>query len=213
MGVEISEIHGYDVDDNVNDEKKKYDNDEEDMDSEEDLQEVCVTGGDKRREIYKTKHKSDIIVDCIGHLRVTYHHTIGGGCAIGTGTIFHVDGTKCFILTCAHNIRTRVYHCTKDQCVGKMLQRKNCSRCGSNVVKKKELYKAVKVEFIRWGTTKATFGNHEDAYDCDMNGFLVDDDEYAKYPHIKSGYDIAILVINNKKAADFYRDKCKKIFL
>eukprot|EP01084_Bolivina_argentea_P202678 346254_1 len=108
MGVEISEIHGYETCDN--EEKKKYDSEEEDSD-EEDLQEVCVTGGDKRIEIYETNHKNDAVVQCIGHLRITYHHSIGGGLAIGTGTIFHVEGNKCFILTCAHNIRTKIYHC------------------------------------------------------------------------------------------------------
>eukprot|EP01084_Bolivina_argentea_P266267 451571_1 len=46
-----------------------------------------------------------------------------------------------------------------------------------------------------------------------MKQILINDAEYETYPHIKSGYDIAILTINNKKAADYYRNKCEKIFL
>eukprot|EP01084_Bolivina_argentea_P202676 346251_1 len=142
MGIEISDIHGHEIED---DEEKKSNNDEAEDSDDEDLQEVCVTGGDKRIEIYETKHKTDAIVQCIGHLRITYHHSISGGYAVGTGTIFHVEQNKCFILTCAHNILTKVYHCTKDKCKGKMLSNNNCNRCGSKVMKKKELFKAVRV--------------------------------------------------------------------
>eukprot|EP01084_Bolivina_argentea_P202677 346253_1 len=144
MGIEISDIHGHDQKIDDNDGKKEY-VDEEENSEDDDLQEVCVTGGDKRIEIYETNHKNDAVVQCIGHLRITYHHSIGGGYAIGTGTIFHVEGNKCFILTCAHNIRTKIYHCIKDKCKGKMLSNNNCNRCGSKVMKKKELFKAVRV--------------------------------------------------------------------
>eukprot|EP01084_Bolivina_argentea_P032571 60272_1 len=191
----------------------KVDNEEVKDEDDDDIQEVCVSGGDKRLVIYKTKHKNDVIVQCIGQLRINYGADVGGGYAIGTGTIFHVDGSKCFVLTCAHNIRMKMYHCINNKCQGKMLYKKACHKCGSNVIKKQDLYKAVGATFVRWGIAKATFGDHEDEYDCDMDECFINDKEYYKYPHPKSGHDIAILFINDKTAADYYRDRCKKIFL
>eukprot|EP01084_Bolivina_argentea_P280800 480268_1 len=181
------------------DEKKHihYDIEEHEDD---DIEEVCVSGGDKRLEIYNTKHKKDIIISCIGHLRINYGN-VGGGYSIGTGTIFHVKDNKCFLLTCAHNIRTKLYHCTNNQCKGKMLSKTPCNRCGSPVIKKNDLFKATGVTFVRWAVSKETFGDHEDEYDCDMNECIINDTEYYKYPHVKSGNDIAILVINDKKCA------------
>eukprot|EP01084_Bolivina_argentea_P107505 192210_1 len=93
------------------DEKKTHYDSEED----EDIAEVCVTGGDKRREIYNTKYKNDIIIKCIGQLLINYAG-VGGGYSIGTGTIFHVEGNKSFVLTCAHNIYTKLWLCTTSQC-------------------------------------------------------------------------------------------------
>eukprot|EP01084_Bolivina_argentea_P170468 295397_1 len=171
---------------NETDEKKVDYNSEDDEYS--DIEEVCVSGGDKRLEIYETKHKNDIIVQCIGNLRINYSG-VGGGYSIGTGTVFHVDGNKVFIMTCAHNIRMKLYHCTNtnSQCKGKMLYNKPCNRCGHNVIKKPELFKANGVTFIRRGITKQTFGDHENEYDCDMNECFINDNEYKKYPHPKSG--------------------------
>eukprot|EP01084_Bolivina_argentea_P017451 32589_1 len=179
----------------------------------DDVQEVCVTGHDKRLPIYETAHKNDCIIQCIGQLRISYHQSIGGGYKIGTGTIFHVQDDKCLVLTCAHNIRTTIYHCIKNNCQGKMLSNKPCNKCNGAVSKRDKLEKAVRVTFIRRGIKKDTFGNHETEYECDMKQCIIDDKKYSKCPHPTSGNDIAILVINNKTAADYYHNKCKNIFL
>eukprot|EP01084_Bolivina_argentea_P026179 48628_1 len=189
------------------DEKKQYQYDDDD------IAEVCVTGDDKRLPIHETRNKNHAFVECIGQLRTYYHHSIGGGIAIGTGTIFHVQGNKCLILTCGHNIRTKIYNCSNKYCKGKMLTNtKGCNKCGNGVVKGKNLYEAVRVTFIRRFITTAKFGEHDDEYECDMKQCIIDE-QYSKCPHPKSGNDIAILVIDNKKAADYYRNKCKNIFL
>eukprot|EP01084_Bolivina_argentea_P256065 430992_1 len=208
----------HNIQDDIKDEIKYDIQDDSNANSQEefiydDIQEVCVTGGDKRLQIYNTGRKKDAIIQCIGQLRTTYHYSIGGGYGTGTGTIFHVMGNQCFILTCAHNIRTNVYYCRQNQCGGKMLYKTNCNKCGGQVVKKYQLHNAVRVTFVRRSITKGTFGEHEEEYECDMSKCVINDKQYSKHPHPTSGFDIAILVINDKQAADYYRDKCQNIFL
>eukprot|EP01084_Bolivina_argentea_P304838 526550_1 len=115
---------------------QKHYEEEDKSDDEDDFIEVCVTGGDKRLQIYNTGCKKDAIIHCIGNIRVTYHHTIKGGYSLGTGTIFHVEDNKCLVLTCGHNIRTKAYHCIDNQCCGKMLQKSKCYKCGLKMIKK-----------------------------------------------------------------------------
>eukprot|EP01084_Bolivina_argentea_P242237 406438_1 len=201
MGIEYSEFA---------DEKIQYNGVDED-----DIAEVCVTGQDGNRlAIYETSNKDDAIVQCIGNLRIYYDGDIKGGHLIGTGTVFHVEGDNCFVLTCAHNIRlTKVYHCQKQNCDGKRLTDSKCHICGSFMVKKQQVLKAIRVTFVRWGITKKSRGDHEDEYECDMKQCIINDNEYLSYPHPTSGNDIAILIIyNNKKAANYYRDIYKNIF-
>eukprot|EP01084_Bolivina_argentea_P017449 32584_1 len=189
-----------------NENSRELSDEEKELDD-EDIAECCVTGDDKRIEIYKTNHKNDAIVQCIGHLRVYYHHSIQGGYMIGTGTIFHVQGNKSLILTAAHNIRAKIYHCKKRNCNGKILSNTKCPKCRGPLIKKQKLHKAVRVTFVRWGITRNTFSHHEAEYECDMEQCIINDEEYSKYPHPMSGNDIAILVINNTKAANYYRKK------
>eukprot|EP01084_Bolivina_argentea_P290842 499715_1 len=199
--------HGY----SSHDEKQQYEDD--------DIAEVCVTGKDQRLKVCETKNQHDAITKCIGLLRVYYDkQTIESANVIGTGTIFHVDGNKCLVLTCAHNVRASVYQCENENCNVniKMLiktQNNKCTKCNDSLVKDNQLHKAVRVTFVRRVISVNKFGTFQDEYECDMTQLIINDAEYSKCAHPTSGNDIAILVINDKKAADYYRDKCEKIFL
>eukprot|EP01084_Bolivina_argentea_P279179 477258_1 len=174
--------------------KNKSQQDEYDHDD-DDFEEVCVTGnGDKRLAIYETANKNDVIIGCIGHLRVTYDDSIDGGYVIGTGTIFHVEDSKCLVLTCSHNIRRKIYHCKNTNCKGRLLTDGKCKICNGPVVRKQQLHRAVRGTFVRWGVTKHTSCYHEAEYECDMKQCIINDEEYSKYPHPASGNDFAILV-------------------
>eukprot|EP01084_Bolivina_argentea_P004254 8089_1 len=206
MGAQISDIHGYDVQNN--DEKtNEYTVDN----SEEDMEEVSVTGGDKRLKIFQTQCKDHAIIQCIGQLRITYNGV--RTYTIGTGTIFHVEQNKCFVLTCAHNIFAHLYVCTNDKCKRKYLRNESCKDCQNSVQKSKKLSEATRVEFVRRDITKANFGDYIIGYDCKLSESFIKSKEYSAYPHIKSGNDIAILVINNTEAVNYYKDKCSDIFL
>eukprot|EP01084_Bolivina_argentea_P290844 499717_1 len=80
--------------------------------------------------------------------------TIESKIVIGTGTIFHVDGNKCLVLTCAHNVRASVYQCENENCnVNIKLLTKapnnECTTCNDNLVKDNQLHKPVRVTFVR----------------------------------------------------------------
>eukprot|EP01084_Bolivina_argentea_P037889 70063_1 len=73
--------HAENNSDETDEKKTDYDLEE---DEHEDLEEVCVSGGSKRLEIYDTGQKNDIIVQCIGQLRGSITG-VGGGYILGTG--------------------------------------------------------------------------------------------------------------------------------
>eukprot|EP01084_Bolivina_argentea_P041664 76903_1 len=180
----------------------------------EDVAEILVTGGDKRDPIYDTREKQSAIISCIGQIK-TYYPNVGGGYTIGTGTLVHVIGDRCFVLTCAHNIRTNVYQCQTSTCNRKMLSNNSrCDRCGGKQFKReKRLHKADRVVFVRRSIDQASFGKHEDDYECEMDHIYINDYAYENWPHPKSGQDIAILLIDDKKAAQYYKNKCQNIVL
>eukprot|EP01084_Bolivina_argentea_P242239 406441_1 len=186
-------------------------------DNDDTVSEVCVTGGDGRRRcIYNTGRKNDIVIKCIGELRITYHQDIiGHRTMVGTGTIFHVEGDRCFIITAAHNIRTKTHCCNNANCCNYQKQRLkaapkgSCSGC--DFVECPQLAKAKGVQFIRRCIEEKSFGSHEAEYECDMKQNIVSP-EYSSWAHPRSGNDICILSINDKDCANFYRGYCKHIY-
>eukprot|EP01084_Bolivina_argentea_P054954 100777_1 len=156
---------------------------------EDEKQEVFVNGTDGRKPVYDTNNKNYKITQCIGQLK-TYFPGVNGYTS-GTGTVFHVQGTKCFVITCAHNVR----------------------KTKRNENKETKILKANRVEFIRRKTDKSSFGEQDKTYWCETKPVLIYDKQYEKYPHIKSGNDFAILVIDDKKAAEYYSERCKNIYI
>eukprot|EP01084_Bolivina_argentea_P293884 505565_1 len=181
--------------------------------------EVCVTGSDERRRIWHcSARKEDDIVKCIGRLRIRYNkqfkpHRVKAG----TGTIFAVNNDNCYILTAAHNIRGAIYRCRNPSCVsnGILSMVKTCDKCGTSRRKQKPPQRAEEIVFERRGITKETFGEHEQEYECDLKQILFEKhlEQYDKLSVTTSGNDICILVIHNESAANYYRNKCKNIYL
>eukprot|EP01084_Bolivina_argentea_P175961 304587_1 len=200
---------------NAQQQKSIYDEDEYD-----DISECFVTGSDERRRIWHcSARKDEDIIKCIGQLRITYNYKFKPyRVQIGTGTVFAVDKKhNCYVITAAHNIRAAVYQCQNQLCQwnGKLSMKNTCDKCHNRGTKQKSTEKAEHVLFMRRSIEKQTYGDHEFEYECDLKETLFDQHllEYEKFAHPKSGNDICILLINDKSAADYYRDKCKDIYL
>eukprot|EP01084_Bolivina_argentea_P012979 24325_1 len=93
-------------------EDNKYDNDSE---SDNDYTEVVVNSSDFRKEIYEFVKVRDLpIIKCIGQIESEYDYQIENEykrSAVGTGTVYKVSNDVAFIISCAHNIRLKIYEC------------------------------------------------------------------------------------------------------
>eukprot|EP01084_Bolivina_argentea_P039998 73902_1 len=183
----------------------------------DDIQEAIVNSTDLRTAVYNSNQKDEQILKCIGYLRTTFKYAQHSYKLQkrGTGTVISVSNDKiCYVLTCAHNIRTKVYHCPN---CNKYLNLKhddknrayyeNHSNCTTTPNPK--FIKANKIEFIRCSIHKQyqkkmqnksdelviKYGDEEKIYLCNMNTNTswIDDQKYELYSSTSAGYDIAII--------------------
>eukprot|EP01084_Bolivina_argentea_P180604 312036_1 len=164
-------------------------------------QESIVTGGDGRRRIDVFKPQLDDIFGCIGQLDVEYdymdkHKYRGFG--KGTGTVIFVGNANKnkkklgYILTCAHNVRLSLTHCTKQQC--NTYRRKGvCTVCKESTgpEQHKKVVKATKIIFRDRSIEYNNYGKTVENYKC--TELYVPDIKYMNYPKPKDGYDWAFL--------------------
>eukprot|EP01084_Bolivina_argentea_P142680 250634_1 len=180
-------------------------------------QEAIVNDEDGRLRVPESEDKNEAILKCIGYLENTWTHKNGHEIIkkreIGTGTVFHVtgDGTT-FVLTCAHNVRTAIYCCSK--CNNYSFTKTSHGVCRASDYEK-EIINAKEIRFTRRfmhneGRKKQDdglelvikYGDSEDAYLCDTKYIFIDDVNYKSFPTGTGGYDLAI--IKFKKKTKYY---------
>eukprot|EP01084_Bolivina_argentea_P009018 16879_1 len=183
----------------------RYENEESD---ESEFQEVLLMGNDRRTHVLKSK--SNNIYGCVGELvvRYDYHEYKFNKKAIGTANVIFVAdknkdneekeaNQKGFLLTCAHNIRLTVIHCTKCKTY-RLKKRKNgertsCIYCheinGQN--QKILLVKATKITFRERSIDDKNYGERLQDFDCQE--YYVPDNDYMKFPLTTGGFDWAFL--------------------
>eukprot|EP01084_Bolivina_argentea_P195124 334817_1 len=130
----------------------KYDNNE----SDDEYQEVVVNGSDFREPIYEFVSARDLpIIKCIGQLQSEYNYEIEHEYKVnivGTGTVYKVANNVAFVLSCAHNLRHKIYECSKCHTYNKI---KSCSKCSKSLdLSHTKLLTATHVEFKRRNTTE-----------------------------------------------------------
>eukprot|EP01084_Bolivina_argentea_P267355 453807_1 len=131
---------------------RKYDIDSE---SDNDYKEVIVNNGDFREEIYEfPDHRNLAVIKCIGQIKSEFNYQIEHEYkvnAVGTATVYKVVDNVAFVLSCAHNIRIKIYEC--DKC-NKYYKKKWCSKCNQILTSNhKKLLKPTCIEFKRRKTT------------------------------------------------------------
>eukprot|EP01084_Bolivina_argentea_P199342 341111_1 len=173
--------------------ENKYDADE----SDDDHQEVVVNGSDYREQIYEFESHRDLsIIKCIGQIKSEYSYQIEHEYktnGVGTGTVYTVTGNgahaTAFVLTCAHNLRHKIYKCNSCKTYNR---KNNCSKCGKTLTPKdKKLLQPTVIEFKRRTTTKHNFGRTEKSYKCYE---VYVPDAYEQNIILAKGFDFAILM-------------------
>eukprot|EP01084_Bolivina_argentea_P199341 341109_1 len=191
--------------------ENKYDNSE---DSDDDYQEVVVNGSDYREPIYEFESVRDVpIIKCIGQIRSEYNYQIENDfkqSAVGTGTVYKTRYNEAesavFVLTCAHNIRLKVYSCNKCNTYNKS---KECSKCNQSLNNNdKKLLKPTFMEFKRRTITETNFGRTEISYTC-IEVYIPK--AYQKNTILAKGFDFAILMFRDKDC--YYTEHCHNIKL
>eukprot|EP01084_Bolivina_argentea_P105597 189097_1 len=170
-----------------------------------DYQEVVVNGNDFRKEVHRiVSHRDMQIMKCIGQIESGFDYKIEHEykqMAVGTGTVYQVTNEKIvFILTCAHNVRHLIKHCTICDTYN---EKTECSKCKNNCDQKK-IIKPTSVEFHRYTSTDTNFGHLEDTYECRE---IYIPDAYEKHTFGEKGFDFAILMFRDHKDK-YYATNC-----
>eukprot|EP01084_Bolivina_argentea_P170614 295644_1 len=177
-------------------------------DDENQYQESIVTGADGRRRIDVFKPKPNDVYSCIGQLDVEYDYMNQHkyrGFSHGTGTVVFVGnpnnkGTKlAYVLTCAHNIRLSLIHCTKQDCNTYRRKKKangNITKClvckQINGKEQKEiLVQATKITFRDRSIEHNNYGVTLDNYEC--KEIYVPNVNFRKHSKPKDGFDWCFL--------------------
>eukprot|EP01084_Bolivina_argentea_P053260 97773_1 len=187
--------------------QKNKPDDEKDQ-SDDDVNELLVTGDDGREPIYDfPKIKKTPIIHCVGQIKCHYRIKAFSRIGYGTGTIFKVEGQHAYVLTAAHNTRALFKQCPHCK-EAHDLKSVTCT-CGSKQKLVKTLFNATDIEFIRLGITENDCGKIIDRKQCEVA--YVDDVNYRKYNKPCYGYDIMILQF--KDNSGFYNEYTKNIRL
>eukprot|EP01084_Bolivina_argentea_P111610 199086_1 len=179
----------------------------EDNDLSDEETEVVVNDADLRDKahnlVYKLKNYK--IIDCIGKLSMIFMDQYGSKKeGVGTAVAYRTSNGITNLLTCAHNVRLRRYHCKACKQLNKA---KTCPTCASEANSVQEILKADSISFeIRNLKT----GEQENKWDCNIDNIYLDDFNYANYPKPSDAFDIAVLSIRDD---GYFADKTENILL
>eukprot|EP01084_Bolivina_argentea_P030556 56596_1 len=184
----------------------KYDNN----DSDDEYQEVVVNGSDFREEVYEFVSTRDLpIINCIGQIQSEFNYQIEHEykvTAVGTGTVYKVANTIAFVLSCAHNLRQKIYECPQCHTYNR---KKSCSKCNKTLdLGHKKLVTATHVEFKRRNITENNFGHLEQEYECEE---IFVPAAYEQNTILKRGFDFAVLMFRDND--QYYSQNCHNIKL
>eukprot|EP01084_Bolivina_argentea_P144768 253930_1 len=187
-----------------------YDEKKDVYESDDDqYQESIVSGNDGRRKIDVFEPKPDDVYECIGQLDVEYNYNKEHkfrAHAIGTGTVVFINGSEkdkqhktAVILTCAHNVRLNVIHCTKKHCNTYRLQKKGdrCMVCQDTrgAEQKEIIIKATNIKFLDRSVEWSNYGKTLASYKC--TEIYVPNKQYINSSKPKDGFDWAFLAISD----------------
>eukprot|EP01084_Bolivina_argentea_P288200 494636_1 len=192
-------------------EEEKY----EKEDTEEyDNQEVIVNNTDLRVKVIESDDRKQSIMECIGHLKSDFIYDTNEyrKSVAGTGTVFHVgnDGAT-FVVSCAHNVRTLVWHCSK--CNKYMNDKAIHDPCSDTFVLnlQRKIIKANRIKFVKRCIHKKyekviddskkeiiEYGDTENVYECDIANIFINEEKYKQFPTGSSGYDLCVIRFKNK---------------
>eukprot|EP01084_Bolivina_argentea_P111375 198736_1 len=183
-------------------------------------QESIVTGNDARRKVDVFQPKQDDIYECIGQLDVEFDYTNTHqwrSTMIGTGTVVLVDvfdknskNKTAMILTCAHNLRCNVIHCTNCNTY-RLKKHRHCKGCNNEIRvdndQKETIVPATKITFRDRSIKHANYGETVENYPCEE--IYVPNKRYLNNPKPKDGYDWAFVKTLDKKGV--YDERLKYI--
>eukprot|EP01084_Bolivina_argentea_P014532 27151_1 len=180
----------------------KYD----DSDSDNDYKEVIVNS--IREEIYEFPvHRGLSLIKCIGQVKSEFDYQAKHEYkvnTVGTGTVYKVADGVALVLTCAHNIRHKIYECGK---CNKYNRKKWCSQCKEALVStNKQHLKPTHIDFKRRTTTKSNFGMVEYRYKCEE---IYVPPGYEENTILQRGFDFAVLIFRDDDT--YYSKYCKNI--
>eukprot|EP01084_Bolivina_argentea_P081245 147137_1 len=183
----------------------KYD----DSDSDDDYKEVVVNSSDFRKEVYEfSSHRDLKVIKCIGQIESEFNYQVENEykvSAVGTGTVYRVVNGVAFTVTCAHNIRLKVYNCSKCNTYNKT---KTCSKCTDTLTSNDKKYiTPTHIEFTRRDLTPNNFGLSKQSYKCEE---VYIPDAYENNTILKRGFDFAVLMFIDD---GYYNQNCKNIIL
>eukprot|EP01084_Bolivina_argentea_P268710 456494_1 len=171
-------------------------------------------------------------MQCIGYLETDYIYDTNSyrKATAGTATVFHVGSKgETFAITCAHNVRTKVWICGT---CGKYMDKddKNindkCDYCDIQDLKE-IIIKANRIKFCKRSIYKkyekliydddeskkeiVEYGDREKVYDCDTKDIFINDKMYSLYPTGSGGYDLCVVKFIEK--TNYYKKLVKNIRL
>eukprot|EP01084_Bolivina_argentea_P316970 549512_1 len=195
----------------MEEEKKSIDNfdDEDECDQES----IVHANGDHRHPITESDRKREYIIRCIGQLEVNFKYVDKGydqaKSQWGTGTVFYTnpENTKCYVLSCAHNVTKVVFEC---KICGKYSDKNEndptCKHCNSPEIKR-SVINATKIRFRRREIERRTtvqnednetviceFGDNKQCYMCDIEYIHY---RYYTHPFTTASFDWCILSFAN----------------
>eukprot|EP01084_Bolivina_argentea_P110958 198071_1 len=191
--------------------ENKFEADCSDSDDPHDYQEVMVNNSDYRKPIHQFVRYRDLsIIKCIGQIETEYNyqteHEFKERTA-GTGTAYQITNNGyVLVLTCAHNIRYVIRHCTT--CDTFNLLNKLCSKCKKKCDKKKVIMPTA-IQFHRYTITYQNFGYLENTYDCDE---VYIPEAYEQNRAAQKGFDFAILKFQDENDG-YYTTNCHDIMI
>eukprot|EP01084_Bolivina_argentea_P204430 349122_1 len=190
----------------------KTDTDSETDEDDEFVQECLINPSNDRRTPISCSPDLDInIIDCIGSLIMIHSNLKNNKIPeklVGTATVIAVKGAECYLLTCAHNVRTILRHCKNCNLDTLMMK---CKQCGGKTKKVKPV-KLLEPGEIRFERRDHTTGKLIRYYKINKINIPY---QYKIFSRACQGYDICVLRFEctNKNDLKLFEEKCKNIKL
>eukprot|EP01084_Bolivina_argentea_P078038 141601_1 len=175
---------------NIQPQNNEEKNDSE-PDEDDDFEPECLINpsNDRRMKISISPDRNINIIHCIGSILMIHSNLKNNQIPeqlVGTATVIAVKNAQCYLLTCAHNIRSILRYCK--HCDLKTLMRK-CKQCREKTQKVKPV-KLVEPGTIRFQRRDRSTGKVISYYNINKINVPY---QYKVFSRACQGYDIAVL--------------------